>query len=60
MNRITVIEFITLDGVVEDPDGRGGMPGGGWAFRYGPEAVAAPAGPLLLVHERVGHWRSSG
>jgi dihydrofolate reductase len=40
MNRITVIEFITLDGVVEDPDGRGGMPGGGWAFRHGPAAVA--------------------
>ncbi|MDJ0356681.1 dihydrofolate reductase family protein [Paenarthrobacter sp. PH39-S1] len=40
MNRIIVIEFITLDGVVEDPDGSAGMPGGGWAFRYGPEAVA--------------------
>ena len=40
MNRIIVIEFITLDGVVEDPDGSAGSPGGGWAFRYGPEAVA--------------------
>ncbi len=40
MNRITVIQFITLDGVVEDPDGSAGTPGGGWAFRYGPEAVA--------------------
>ena len=40
MNHITVIEFITLDGVVEDPDGSDGTPGGGWAFRYGPEAVA--------------------
>jgi dihydrofolate reductase len=40
MNRIIVIQFITLDGVVEDPDGSAGMPGGGWAFRYGPEAVA--------------------
>jgi dihydrofolate reductase len=40
MNRIIVIQFITLDGVVEDPDGSAGMPGGGWAFRHGPEAVA--------------------
>jgi len=40
MNRIIVIEFITLDGVVEDPDGSSGTPFGGWAFRYGPEAVA--------------------
>jgi hypothetical protein len=40
MNRIIVIEFITFDGVVEDPDGSAGSPGGGWAFRFGPEAVA--------------------
>ena len=40
MNRIIVIEFITLDGVIEDPDGSAGTPSGGWAFRYGPEAVA--------------------
>ncbi|QKG24549.1 dihydrofolate reductase family protein [Actinomadura verrucosospora] len=37
---VTVIEFITLDGIVTDPDGRGGTPGGGWAFRHGPETVA--------------------
>ncbi len=40
MNRIIVIQFITLDGVIEDPDGSAGLPGGGWAFRFGPEAVA--------------------
>jgi dihydrofolate reductase len=40
MNRVIVIEFITLDGVVEDPDGSVGTPGGGWAFRHGPESVA--------------------
>jgi dihydrofolate reductase len=40
VNRIIVIEFITLDGVIEDPDGSAGTPSGGWAFRYGPEAVA--------------------
>ena len=40
MNRIIVIQFITLDGVIEDPDGSAGSPDGGWAFRFGPEAVA--------------------
>ncbi|GAA5175010.1 dihydrofolate reductase family protein [Pseudonocardia eucalypti] len=40
MNRVIVIEFSTLDGIVEDPDGSAGTPGGGWAFRHGPEAVA--------------------
>jgi dihydrofolate reductase len=37
---VIVIEFITLDGIVSDPDGRAGTPGGGWAFRHGPESVA--------------------
>jgi dihydrofolate reductase len=37
---VIVIEFITLDGIVSDPDGSGGMSAGGWAFRHGPETVA--------------------
>jgi dihydrofolate reductase len=37
---VIVIEFITLDGVVSDPDGSDGTPAGGWAFRHGPETVA--------------------
>ena len=37
---VIVIEFITLDGIVSDPDGSGGTPAGGWAFRHGPQAVA--------------------
>ncbi len=37
---VIVIQFITLDGVVSDPDGSAGTPTGGWAFRHGPEAVA--------------------
>ncbi|WP_410594942.1 dihydrofolate reductase family protein [Amycolatopsis sp. lyj-23] len=37
---VIVVEFTTLDGVVEDPDGSGGTAFGGWAFRHGPEAVA--------------------
>ncbi|MBZ5737623.1 dihydrofolate reductase family protein [Nocardioides mangrovi] len=40
MTTLTVVSFTTLDGVVEDPDGRGGTPYGGWAFRYGPEGIA--------------------
>ena len=37
---VIVIEFITLDAIVSDPDGSDGTPAGGWAFRHGPEAVA--------------------
>ncbi|SFW81042.1 dihydrofolate reductase family protein [Amycolatopsis australiensis] len=37
---VIVVEFVTLDGVAEDPDGSGGTATGGWAFRHGPEAVA--------------------
>jgi dihydrofolate reductase len=37
---VIVIEFITLDGIITDPDGSGRTPGGGWAFRHGPEAIA--------------------
>jgi dihydrofolate reductase len=40
MNRIIVVQFSTLDGVIDDPDGSDGTAFGGWAFRYGPEAVA--------------------
>jgi dihydrofolate reductase len=37
--RLVVTEFVTLDGVVEDPGGSEGLPFGGWAFRFnrGPE-----------------------
>jgi dihydrofolate reductase len=50
MGNVIVLEFITLDGVVEDPDGSGSTPGGGWAFRHGPAAVSGDKfelGPLL-------------
>jgi dihydrofolate reductase len=40
MGRVMYIGFVTLDGVVQDPDGQDGSERGGWAFRYGPEAVA--------------------
>ena len=47
---VIVIEFITVDGIVSDPDGSGGTPAGGWAFRHGPETVAGDKfqlGPVL-------------
>ncbi|MFF5225530.1 dihydrofolate reductase family protein [Dactylosporangium sp. NPDC000521] len=47
---VIVIEFITLDGIVSDPDGSDGTPAGGWAFRHGPASVAGDKfrlGPLL-------------
>ena len=47
---VTVIEFITLDGIVSDPDGSDGTPAGGWVFRHCPEAVAGDkfrVGPTL-------------
>ena len=50
MGHVIVIEFITLDGVVSDPDGSAGTPTGGWAFRHGAEAVAGDKfrlGPVL-------------
>ena len=40
MSRVIVIEFVSLDGVLEDPDGGDRTERGGWAFRYGPESVA--------------------
>jgi dihydrofolate reductase len=50
MNNVIVTEFVTLDGIVEDPDGSQGSPAGGWAFRHGPETVAGDKfklGPTL-------------
>jgi dihydrofolate reductase len=40
MGRVIVIEFSTLDGIIQDPDGFERTPKGGWAFRYGPAAVS--------------------
>ncbi len=50
MGRIIIAQFITLDGVVEDPDGSDGTSFGGWAFRHGRDAVAGDKfsyGPIL-------------
>jgi dihydrofolate reductase len=40
MSRIIVIAFVSLDGVIHDPDGAEGSTHGGWAFRHGQQAVA--------------------
>lgn len=39
MSKLVVSEFLTLDGVFEDPGGAEGLPYGGWAFEFnrGPE-----------------------
>jgi dihydrofolate reductase len=39
MSKLVVSEFVTLDGVMEDPGGAEGFDRGGWAFRFerGPE-----------------------
>jgi dihydrofolate reductase len=33
MGKLVVTEFITLDGIIEDPGGAEGTPNGGWTFR---------------------------
>jgi dihydrofolate reductase len=50
MGRLIVTQFITLDGVVEDPDGSDHTDLGGWAMRHGPQGVAGDKfrlGPIL-------------
>ena len=49
MSRVIVNQFITLDGIVEDPDGSGGTKGGGWAWRDGGEAVQSEKARLSEV-----------
>jgi dihydrofolate reductase len=50
MPKVIVAQFVSLDGVTEDPEGSGGTPFGGWAWSYGPEPVAGDKfrmGPIL-------------
>jgi dihydrofolate reductase len=50
MGRLIIVQFITLDGVVEDPDGSDQTAFGGWAMRHGPQGVAGDKfrlGPIL-------------
>ena len=34
MGKVVVTEFITLDGVIQDPGGTGEIERGGWSFEY--------------------------
>jgi dihydrofolate reductase len=46
MGKLVVTEFITLDGVVEDPGGSEGTGHGGWSFRH-----PAPEGQQFKLNE---------
>ena len=50
MGKLVVSEFITLDGVAEDPGGAEQTAHGGWAFQFdrGPEGDAKPHFPDLF------------
>jgi dihydrofolate reductase len=50
MRRIVVSEFLSLDGVMEDPGGAEGSPNGGWTFRF-PDAD----GMRFKLDEVLGH-----
>src|ERR1700710_150966 len=39
MGKVIVIQFVTADGVIQDPDGSEGTPGGGWCYRLGMDAI---------------------
>ncbi len=50
MSRIVVSEFVTLDGVMEDPGGAEGFDRGGWAFAFD----RGPDGDKFKVDELMG------
>jgi dihydrofolate reductase len=52
MARVIVVQFITLDGVTQDPDGSEKFKHGGWAFRFGPQAVAGDKFKLGALLDR--------
>jgi dihydrofolate reductase len=47
MGRIIVSEFVTVDGVMEDPGGAEGFSRGGWAFKFN----RGPAGDKFKLDE---------
>ncbi|MER7281225.1 dihydrofolate reductase family protein [Dactylosporangium sp. NPDC000244] len=53
MGDVIVVQFVTLDGVVSDPDGRAGTGYGGWAFRFG-------SGPVSDDKFRLGELMQTG
>jgi dihydrofolate reductase len=53
MRKITITEFITLDGVVQDPGGaeKDVFPHGGWSFRFPDDAGGAYKLDELRAHD---------
>jgi dihydrofolate reductase len=49
VSKVIVIQFMSLDGVIQDPDGSDGTAQAGWAFRYGPEPVSGDPFRLMEV-----------
>lgn len=51
MRRLVITEFVTLDGVMEDPGGAEGSERGGWAFQFerGPEGDAFKREELMAA-----------
>jgi dihydrofolate reductase len=50
MSRIVVTEFVSLDGVMEDPGGAEGTKNGGWTFKF----ERGPEGGKFKVDELMG------
>jgi dihydrofolate reductase len=50
MGRIVITEFISLDGVIEDPGGAEGFRHGGWTFEF----TAGPDGDKFKLEETLG------
>ena len=51
MSKLVVSEFITVDGVIEDPGGSEGAARGGWAFQFdrGPEGTKFKLDELIAA-----------
>lgn len=52
INRLVVVAFTTVDGVVEDPDGSWGAATGGWGLRFGPQTFAGDKFRLGTIMQR--------
>ena len=49
MRRIVVTEFISIDGVVEDPGGAEGTDFGGWVFKFNDDEGSKYKLDLVIV-----------
>jgi hypothetical protein len=55
MGMLVVTEFISLDGVIDDPGGSEGTEHGGWTFRF-----PAPEGEQFKLEERADERHAEG